>query len=59
MRFASTKEDLLSKLLGVAVGACTRVDDDVSEKVFVSSRTALHRLKSLLKEVYMRECIPY
>jgi len=58
-RFASTKEDLLSKLLGIAVGACTRIDDDVSDNVFGSSRATMHTLKKLLKEVYMRECIPY
>lgn len=58
-RFASTKEDLLSKLLGVAASASTRLDEDVSDKAFVSARGTVRQLKTLLREVYMAECIPY
>lgn len=54
-----SKEELLSKLLGVATGACNRIDAEVSTPHFAEARLALHALKAALKEVYMVVCIPY
>ena len=54
-----TKEELISRLLGVASGARTRMDEDVSPTRFVAAREALHTLQEALKEFYMEACIPY
>ena len=55
----SSKEELISRLLGVATSSATRLDDDVSQAHFAPARDALHALRDGLKAVYMEECIPY
>ena len=54
-----TKEELLSRLLSVAAGACSQMDENVGAGHFVAAREALTALRDSLKELYMRECIPY
>ena len=54
-----TKAELLSRLLGVATGACRKLEEDVSPTRFVAARAALHALRERLAQVYESECIPY
>ena len=54
-----TQGELLSYLLGVAVGACNVLDADVHPSHFVAARDALQELKEALKEIYTEVCIPY
>ena len=55
----STKAEVLSKLLGVAVGACHKLDEHVEPFHFVAARVALQSLKESLKAEYMESIIPY
>ena len=55
----SPKEELISRLLGVATGCVSKMDEDVPPGRFVAARTALHELHEALKELYMEVCIPY
>ena len=56
---ANTKAELLSRLLGVASGACNSLDAEVRLSCFVAAREALHSLKEALKTEYMESIIPY
>ena len=55
----TTKEELISRLLGVATQSYIRLIDDVSQRRFVAAREALLGLRDGLKEFYMEFCIPY
>lgn len=57
-RQAESKEELLSRLLGVAVSACAKLEA-VRASHFVDARGALLRLKKMLKTLYVNACIPY
>jgi hypothetical protein len=56
---AVTKEELISRLLGVATSALQMLEDDVSPYRFTQAREALRYLQEGLKEYYMDNCIPY
>ena len=53
------RAELLSRLLGVAVGACHVLDEQVGKAYFGGARTAVHALKKTLKRVFQETCIPY
>jgi len=54
-----TRDELISRLLGVATQSYNRLVEDVSAHHFVAAREALLYLRDGLKEFYMDNCIPY